>query len=164
MNKLDKKIKGYHFVVRTMGSLLFYVGLLVVILLPNHLFGALVVKSILIIALGILDLFLVIFNFILPFFIYRLYGYQIEENHVVIYKGVMFRRQLIVPIKRIQHLEKYQGPIQTLFHISSIIIFTAGSNVMIVGVPSDCVDSLIESIRQPLQHYLDSAEVIQDES
>lgn len=164
MEKLAKNINKYHFVVRTIGSLLFYIGLVVVIFLPSHVFGYSFVKTILIIVLSLIVLFLAIFNFILPFYIYRLYGYQLNGDTVMVQRGVLFRRNVIIPIKRIQHIEKYQGPIQSLFHLTTVIIYTAGSNVLIIGVATDQVDSLIESIRQPLQHYLDSDEVIQDES
>ena len=77
---------------------------------------------------------------------------------------VLFRKISFIPIKRIQHLDKFQGPIQSLFKITTLIIYTAGSNDFIVGIPEDEIDLVIKQIRENLQVYLDSEEVIIDES
>ncbi len=164
MEKLAKNINAYHLVVRSIGSVIVYVGFIVLAILPSHLFGELFVKVTILIATGIIVLLLAVFNFILPFYIYRFNGYQINNDHVIVQRGVLFRRNIVIPIKRIQHIEKFQGPLQMLFRITTVLIFTAGSNVLIIGIPVDRVDAVIESIRQPLQHYLDSDEVIHDES
>jgi hypothetical protein len=89
---------------------------------------------------------------------------MIEDEYVMVQKGVLFRRRDYIPIKRIQHIEKLHGPIQTLFKISTLIIYTAGSNDIIVGIPLDQADDIIHQIREQLQTYLDSDEVKSDES
>jgi membrane protein YdbS with pleckstrin-like domain len=82
----------------------------------------------------------------------------------VIKRGVIFRKNIIVPIKRIQHIEKFQGPIQMLYKLSTIIIYTAGSKAGIIGVPQENTDQIISEIKSGLQNYLDSDEVIEDEA
>jgi hypothetical protein len=164
MNKLAKNINTYHYVIRTILSSIFYIGLILVIFLPVETFGEAIVKTIILIPLSIIVLILLIINFIIPRYIYRLYGYMIEDEYVMVQKGVLFRRRDYIPIKRIQHIEKLHGPIQTLFKISTLIIYTAGSNDIIVGIPLDQADDIIHQIREQLQTYLDSDEVKSDES
>lgn len=164
MEKLAKNINMYHFTVRTIGSIIFYVSLILAIILPTTFYGESIIKLLVIILLSIITLLLGIYNFILPFFIFKLYGYRIDEFSVVIKRGVIFRKNIIVPIKRIQHIEKFQGPIQMLYKLSTIIIYTAGSNAMIIGVPQENTDQIISEIKSGLQNYLDSDEVIEDEA
>jgi membrane protein YdbS with pleckstrin-like domain len=164
MKKLARNINAYHYVIRTILSSIFYIGLILVILLPVETFGEAIVKTIILIPLTIIVIILLIINFVIPRYIYRLYGYMIEDDYVMVQKGVLFRRRDYIPIKRIQHIEKLHGPIQTLFKISTLIIYTAGSNDIIVGIPIDQADDVIHQIREQLQTYLDSDEVKSDES
>jgi uncharacterized protein len=164
LKKLDKNINKYHLIIRTIGSSLFYIGLIIVILIPKDEFGVSMIKYIVIALLGLLVSILLVFNFVIPFYVYSLYGYQIHSDYVMIQKGVLIRSQDYIPIKRIQHIEKFQGPIQSLFKISTIRIFTAGSNDFIVGISSDIVDDIVHQIREQLQVYLDSERSEKDES
>ena len=97
-------------------------------------------------------------------YIYRLHGYQVEEDYIMIKRGVLFRKEDYIPIKRIQHIEGFQGPIQMLFKIKTLIVYTAGSNDIIVGIPANEIEPIIHEIRTKLQSYLDSEEAKQDES
>ncbi len=162
--KLSKNINLYHIVIRTIGSSLFYIGLITVIILPTRMFGEPIIKVFSIVLLSIIVVLLLIFNFLIPQYVYKLYGYEINNDYLVIKKGVIFRKNAYIPIKRIQHIEKFQGPIQTMFKLTTVIIYTAGSNEFIVGVPENEVDSVIHQIRVQLQVYLDSDEVMKDES
>ena len=162
MQKLNNKINLYSFTVRTIGSIFLYVGLIVAIIIPATYYDSEVIKMIVIIALSILVSLVAIYNFVLPWFVYKLHGYEHNEDYVVIQKGVVFRRKDYIPIKRIQHIESFQGPIQALFKINTIMVYTAGSNDMIVGITSKDVEPLIHSIRIKLQSYLDSKEAQTD--
>jgi membrane protein YdbS with pleckstrin-like domain len=164
LNKLDKKINTYHFVVRTIGSLIAYIGFAFLIILPKENYMVDIIKPILIGFFSVIILLIIIFNFVLPFFIYSLYGYQVHEDYVLVQKGVLFRNTDYIPIKRIQHIERLQGPIQALFKQSTIIINTAGSRDLIVGLPEDVANDVIHQIREKLQVYLDSCEAKTDES
>ncbi len=164
MQKLNNKINLYSFTVRTIGSLILYIGLIVAIVIPASFYEHEVIKLLIIIALAIPVILALIFNFILPWFVYKLHGYEHNEDYVVIQKGVVFRRKDYIPIKRIQHIESFQGPVQALFKIHTLMIYTAGSNDMIVGISSEAVEPLIHSIRIKLQSYLDSKEAKNDAS
>jgi len=162
MQKLNNKINIYSFTVRTIGSLVLYIGLAIAILIPVAYYENEIIKISVVGILVFTVLLAAIFNFILPWFVYKLHGYEHNEDYVVIQKGVIFRRKDFIPIKRIQHIESFQGPIQALFKIHTVIIYTAGSNDMIVGISSKDVEPLIHSIRIKLQSYLDSEEAKND--
>lgn len=162
--KLAENINKFHLVTRAIGSSIFYIGFIILIFLPKNLFGEDIFKILALVLLGFIVIILLIFNFVITRFIYKLYGYEINENYLLIKKGVLFRKISFIPIKRIQHLDKFQGPIQSLFKITTLIIYTAGSNDFIVGIPEDEIDLVIKQIRENLQVYLDSEEVIIDES
>ncbi|QWB99759.1 PH domain-containing protein [Mycoplasmatota bacterium] len=163
MKKLAKNINLYHYVIRTLLSLIVYGVFILLLLLPVETFGESIIKTSVLIALSVIVFIVLVANFILPAFIYKCYGYSIKEDYVVFQKGVLFRRKDYIPIKRIQHIEKMHGPIQTLFNISSLIIYTAGSNDMLLGLPIDQADDIIHDIREQLQLYLDSDEVKEDD-
>ncbi|MBU1093156.1 MAG: PH domain-containing protein [Firmicutes bacterium] len=164
LNKLDKNINAYHFVVRTIGSLIVYIGLIVVIIYPKGIFGSDIIKPMLIGFFSVVALLFLIFNFVLPFFIHSLYGYRIHESYILVQRGVLFKTTEYIPLKRIQHIERLQGPIQTLFKQSTVFIHTAGSRDAIVGLPQDVANDVIHQIREKLQEYLDSCEGKTDES
>lgn len=163
MKKLDKRINLYYYFARTVFSLIFYISLIVVIVIPKASFEFPIIKTVLLIVLGFIVSILLVSNFIVPRFIYNLHGYELQEEYLMIKKGVIFRREDYIPIKRIQHIEGFQGPIQMLFKIKSLIIYTAGSNDAIIGIPSDEIEPLIHDIRCKLQSYLDSEEAKKDE-
>ena len=163
MKKLDKRINLYYYLVRTVGSLIFYVSFFIVLFIPQNLFDYPIIKTMFLIGLGFLVPILIIYNFIVPRYIYQLHGYELQEDYLMIKKGVLFRREDYIPIKRIQHIEGFQGPIQMLFKIKTLIIYTAGSTDTIVGIPSNEIEPIIHDIRSKLQTYLDSEEAKKDE-
>lgn len=163
MKKLDKRINLYYYFARTVFSIVFYIGFIVVVFIPKTAYDLPITKTILLISLGLLVFFLLIYNFIIPRYIYQLHGYELQEEYLLIKKGVIFRREDYIPIKRIQHIEGFQGPIQMLFKIKTLIVYTAGTNDNIIGIPSDEIEPLIHDMRSRLQTYLDSEEAKKDE-
>ena len=67
-----------------------------------------------------------------PLMTYEAYGYALREHDLLLQQGVLFRRRLSVPHSRIQHVETRQGPIERLFGLSRILVFTAS------GIAADC--------------------------
>jgi uncharacterized protein len=86
------------------------------------------------------------------------------RSHDIIYKhGWLWRSIVAIPFNRIQHVEVHQGPIDRLFDLSSITLYTAGgSDVEIEGLSPEQAESIkayIMSKNQDLQK-----EHIDDES
>jgi hypothetical protein len=110
-----------------------------------------------------LTLLALIYNFILPFYVYKKHGYLISEEEIVIETGVLFRQQVNVPIKRIQHIEKRQGPIQILMKQATVVIVTAGSLTNIIGLENEQANEVVASIQEKLNSYLNLDEKLKDE-
>ncbi|MBK8701608.1 MAG: PH domain-containing protein [Saprospiraceae bacterium] len=91
---------------------------------------------------GNIFLFGLIAWFEIKSFNYR--GFAIR-NHDILYKyGWLWRSLIVVPFNRIQHLEINQGPIDRMFDLASLQLFTAGgssSDLEITGLsPTQAAD------------------------
>jgi uncharacterized protein len=78
------------------------------------------------------------------------------RSHDIIYKhGWLWRSIVAIPFNRIQHIEVHQGPIDRIFDLSSITLYTAGgSDVEIEGLSPEQAESIkayIMSKNQDLQ-------------
>ena len=153
--KLDKKINLYNIIFRTIFCIFVYGGYIALFMVK---FNDQTIRLICLIAASLFVLMILIINFVIPFFIYKMYSYDVTEDHLVIQKGVLFRTRIIVPIKRIQHLEKMQGPIQRLFKQSSIQFFTAGSVEVLNGLNTEVADNVILDVEKKLKPFLENDE------
>lgn len=162
MEKLDINVNKYLFVIRLIGYLFIYLffGIILYFTYTSDVKELFIISAII---LGTLSLVLLISLLILPFYTYKMYGYQINDEEVVIIKGVLVRTKTHIPIKRIQHIEKMQGPIQLMFKQASINIYTAGKNESIMGLSSDVSNEVLKNIQNKLNIYLDLDEDLKDE-
>ncbi|HEY8389417.1 MAG TPA: PH domain-containing protein [Clostridia bacterium] len=107
---------------------------------------------------GLLTLFFALLTFAFPFWIYKIYGYYISENKIVVRNGVIFLNTDIIPIKRVQHIEIMQGPIVRIFGLGSLNIYSAGSVQRIVGVKKQTAELLADQVKSCLDKKLEKAE------
>lgn len=80
---------------------------------------------------------------------YQLTGYDARELDVHYRTGALWRRQVAVPVSRIQHVEIAQGMIARTLGLSQLVIYTAGgsgSDLAIPGLPL----ALAERLRDQL--------------
>ena len=72
------------------------------------------------------------FVFILIFFVeikaFRFRGFALRTYDIIYKEGWLWRSTMVIPFNRIQHLEIHQGPIDRMFDLSSLTIFTAGGS------------------------------------
>jgi len=163
MRKLDSKINWYVFFLRSFVAVFVYAFLVITILIPKSEFEVLALKYVLIGIASFLTLLTVFYHLIIPFYTYKVYGYEINEDEIRTKRGVIFRRETVLPIKRIQHVELVEGPVQMLLKQATIKIFTAGSVEAIWGLSkSDALDVLKE-IQTKLNIYLNLDEELKDE-
>ncbi len=67
-------------------------------------------------------------------------GFALRKHDVSYRKGWFFRSLLSIPFNRVQHCEVKQGPIESLFGLASLKVFTAGgsgSDMNIPGLPPE---------------------------
>ncbi len=60
-----------------------------------------------------------------PSLTYLFFGYALRPDDLLIQSGVLFRRRSAIPHSRIQHVETRQGPVERLFGLSRVLVFTA---------------------------------------
>jgi membrane protein YdbS with pleckstrin-like domain len=54
-------------------------------------------------------------------------GYALRERDILFRRGWLIRKTRAVPLKRVQHVSVQSGPLERKFGLSSISIYTAGS-------------------------------------
>lgn len=80
---------------------------------------------------------------------YEYKGYALRERDIIFKKGWIWRSTTIVPFNRIQHTEIDQGPIERMFGLSKLKIFTAG------GASSDLkIPGLLPETANKLKDYI----------
>lgn len=76
-------------------------------------------------------------------------GYAMRERDIIFKEGWIWRSTTIVPFNRIQHTEIDQGPIERMFGLSQLKIFTAG------GASSDLkIPGLLPETANKLKDYI----------
>jgi len=64
---------------------------------------------------------------------YDAYRYAVREHDLLVQSGVLYRRWSSVPLSRIQHVDTRQGPLERLFGVQRLLVYTAA------GVSADGV-------------------------
>jgi membrane protein YdbS with pleckstrin-like domain len=66
---------------------------------------------------------------------YRYVQYRVDEHGIEIWSGVLWRIVTNVPRSRVQHIDVSQGPIERRHGLSSLVIYTAGTEHSKVALP-----------------------------
>lgn len=77
-------------------------------------------------------------------------GYDMAEDRLRVVRGLMFRRDTVVPFSRVQHIDVEQGPLERAFDIGKLVLHTAGTHnasVVLPGLKWDTAAALREEIR-----------------
>lgn len=61
--------------------------------------------------------------------------FAVREHDVILHSGVFFKREVIQPIRRIQHVEQMQGPVARYFGLSKLRLFSAGTAHFAFEIP-----------------------------
>ncbi|MEM7104038.1 MAG: PH domain-containing protein [Bacteroidota bacterium] len=80
-------------------------------------------------------LFFTVLSSFLTYQGYKIQGYALREKDVVFRRGVIFRSLVTVPFNRIQHCEIKEGPVERLFGLKTLQIFTAGGMSSDISIP-----------------------------
>ena len=67
------------------------------------------------------------------FLFYERYAYRIGEKTINIKRGILWKKDVTIPYERIQHVSTTRGPIEQLFKLHIMNIFTAGTASMGAG-------------------------------
>jgi len=80
---------------------------------------------------------------------YDIRGYVLRKEDIIHRKGVIVRSLTTIPFNRVQHCEISQGPIQRIFNLHTLEIFTAGggkSDLSIPGLEGETAQQIKEFI------------------
>ena len=92
---------------------------------------------------------IVLSSFLITFLGFKKKKYALRERDIFYQRGLLWRSKTVVPFNRIQHAEVSQGPIERMFNLSVLRIFTAGgtsSDMRIPGLNPDEANNIKEYI------------------
>ena len=101
-----------------------------------------------VLAIALIAFFLV-FALIWPSLEYEHFRYAVREHDLLVQRGVLFRRRSSIPHNRIQHVDTRQGPIERVFGLSSLAVYTA-SGISADGSIPGLSTEIAEGLRDEL--------------
>jgi len=66
---------------------------------------------------------------------YQARGYQLGADRLRVVRGLLFRRDTVVPFGRVQHIDVHQGPIERGYGLATLVLHTAGTHNSSVTLP-----------------------------
>lgn len=66
---------------------------------------------------------------------YRHWSWELDETELIIDRGVVFKLTRIIPRVRIQHVDLSSGPVDRLFNLRQLSIYTAGTREADASIP-----------------------------
>ncbi len=78
---------------------------------------------------------IVIMSYLSIFFGFKNKSFAIREKDLNYKKGWLWKSRMVVPFKRIQHSEVTQGPIDRLFNLAKLKVYTAGGTGSDLTIP-----------------------------
>lgn len=96
--------------------------------------------------------------FVHPFIEYKQWGYCITDEKVEFQHGIYYKKKIIIPISRIQHLTIKQGPLQKKFKLATIEIYTAGSNHDIEAILMSEAEGIVEKLNKEVLRVIKDEE------
>lgn len=141
--RLDKKVTIYWMIARAILFVIFFVPYIIgAFYIPKEALLAYLVPT------TIIVLILLIYAFVFPYLERKVYGYYLDEEKVVITRGVLFKRYIVIPDVQIQDISINEGPIQMAFKICNISISTAGSTNFITCISKEKGEEIVEKLRE----------------
>lgn len=96
-------------------------------------------------------------TFIYPAIEYAQWKYMINEDKIEFSEGIYSVTTTIIPMVRIQHIKINQGPINKIFNLADISIFTAGGTHKIPNIEMEKAQEISEflknKIREKVENY-----------
>jgi len=74
-------------------------------------------------------------SFLLAYLGFKKKGYALREKDIMYKSGLIWKAITTIPFSRIQHCEVKEGPIERLFGLSSLHIYTAGGSSSDIDIP-----------------------------
>lgn len=83
---------------------------------------------------------------IAPKWKYETCGYKISETNIQIKVGKIFEKEVLIPMKKVQHVELSQGPLLKKYQLMKITISTAAGSHEVTGIAEDVAEEIRKEI------------------
>jgi membrane protein YdbS with pleckstrin-like domain len=84
---------------------------------------------------GIVLLASTLWAFLTPALRYRRFRFSVQGSRLWIRSGVFFHREKSIPLARIQHVDVSRGPLERMFGLARVTVFTAGGRLATAQIP-----------------------------
>lgn len=111
-------------------------------------------KVITVIVSGIIILLVLLDIILFPKVRYNRYKYLITDEKIEVKKGLFLITTSIIQIKRVQKIELNNGPIDRMFNLSNVNIYTAAGTVDIKFLNDDEAKNISEKVNALLKKEL----------
>lgn len=155
LRKLDKRVLKLWYIRASIASLSilgFFTGI-IAILNASEVSSDVMIVSLLLLGLPIFLLLAIIL--ILPYWRYKMYEWGYDDKRIIVKKGVIFRRKVVIPVCQIQDLHRTQGPLMMMLKLGDVTISTAGSNFDISTLTTDEADLMINELERNLEKRIE---------
>lgn len=82
---------------------------------------------------------------------YRNWGFKVEDDHLDVNHGVLWKISMVVPYVRVQHIDTNRGPLERVLGLASLRVYTAGSkgaDIRIPGLRRDRAEEIQEDLKE----------------
>jgi membrane protein YdbS with pleckstrin-like domain len=86
----------------------------------------------------------------LPWRRYSARGYLMGADRLRVARGVMFRKDTVVPFGRVQHIDVERGPLERYYGLATLVLHTAGTHnasIRLPGLGEEDAVAMREAIR-----------------
>lgn len=97
-------------------------------------------------AIAVSAVLVIVFVLVVPQVRYMTWRYEVTDDEVDIFKGVIVHTRVIVPLVRVQHVNTSQGPILRAFGLASVSVATAAGEQEIPGLSVEEADRLRDRV------------------
>ncbi len=87
------------------------------------------------VAAAVLFFTLLIFSFLSIHFGFKNKAFAVRQQDIFFQTGWLWKSKTVIPFKRIQHSEVSQGPIDRMFNLGKLRVFTAGGSGSDLTIP-----------------------------
>ena len=103
---------------------------------------------------------LLVFNCIAqPTVAYKRYRYLIREDLIAVRYGVLTVTREYLPMRRLQKVHVESGPVNRLFGLADIELYSAGGTLSIRCLPEDEANDIAESLNRQINALIAEGEV-----
>lgn len=92
--------------------------------------------------------------FVMPPLRWKRWRYSINQNEIDLLRGIIVRKETLIPLSRVQHVDTRQGPLLRWFNLSSVTISTAATTHEIPGLD----EVIADRVRREISTYARLAE------